>query len=108
MAQINNDMIADINQSLDISIPTALTMDELQDQLAAHINYLVNHDFEKLVYYLYRIDVDESKMRKLLEAKAGENTAGLIANLIIERQLQKIESRRGFNKDEDISDEEKW
>ena len=75
----------------------------------SHINYLINHDFEKLVFYLYRIDVNESRMKYLLDQKEGENAAGLIADLIIERQLEKIKSRQQFRqRDKDIDENEKW
>ena len=76
---MNTDLVANINQSLDISLPVTASPEEFKQHLAAHINHLINHDFEKLVYYLYRIDVDENRMKKLLEAAEGENAAGLIA-----------------------------
>ena len=83
-------------------------MDELKQKLSSHINHLINHDFEKLVFYLYRIDVNESKMKRLLVQQDGENASVLIADLIIERQLQKIESRKNTSTDKNIPDEEKW
>lgn len=97
----------EIGASLDMQLASVTSYIQLRQRLSDHINHLINHDFEKLVYYLYRIDVDENKMRHLLNTKQGENAAGLIADLIIERQLQKIESRNNFNKQQD-SDEEKW
>lgn len=103
-----NELIPAINQSLEISLPEKLSYKELRDKLAEYINHLINHDFEKLVYYLYRIDVNESKMRSLLAAKEGENAAELIADLIIERQQQKIESRKKFSSGNDIPEDEKW
>jgi hypothetical protein len=108
MSQIYTDLIPGINQSLDICLPAALSKDELRNNLAEHISHLINHDFEKLIYYLYRVDVDEHKMRRLLNQREGENAAGLIADLIIERQIQKIESRRKHSSKEDIPDDEKW
>lgn len=108
MTQIHTDLILDINESLEISLPATTSLDELKQKLSVHINDLINHDFQKLVSHLYRIDVNENKMRRLLEEKEGENAAGLIADLIIERQLQKIESRKNSSKDDSIPDEEKW
>jgi hypothetical protein len=105
---MNTDLVANINQSLEISLPVAASPGEFKQHLAAHINHLINHDFEKLVYYLYRIDVDENRMKKLLEAEEGENAAGLIADLIIERQLQKIKSRQQTKNEGPIPDDEKW
>ena len=105
---MNNDLINDINQSLEISLPSSVSEEEFRKRLTSHINHLINHDFEKLVFYLYRIDVNENKMRHLLDQREGENAAELIANLIIERQLQKIESRKKFSGDGNVDENEKW
>jgi uncharacterized protein YwgA len=105
---VNKELIPEINQSLEISLPDTVSLEELKQKLALHINHLINHDFEKLVFYLYRIDVNESKMKKLLDQKEGENAAGLIADLIIERQLEKIKSRNETRSNKDIPDDEKW
>lgn len=105
---MNKELVNGINESLEIVLPDTVPMDELKEKLAQHINHLINTDFEKLVYYLYRIDVDENKMRTLLQKTAGENAAGLIAALIIDRQLQKIELRKKTADNNNISDEEKW
>jgi hypothetical protein len=105
---MDTNLVTDINQSLDIELPVSVSQQELREKLVAHINHLINHDFEKLVFYLYRIDVDETKMRRLLEQREGEGAAGLIADLIIERQLQKIESRKKFSSGENPEEEERW
>ena len=109
MTSINPELVPEINQSLEINLPVSISIDELRQKLTAYVNSLINHDFEKLVYYLYRIDVNETKMRQLLAQKEGENAAGLITDLIIERQMKKIKSRREFRQqDNDINDEDKW
>jgi hypothetical protein len=105
---MNEELIKDINESLEITLPDTASMDMLKEKLTAHINHLINTDFEKLVYYLYRIDVDENKMRTLLSKTAGENAAAMIATLIIERQLQKMQHRKNASPGNNITDEEKW
>lgn len=106
---MNNELIADINETMELEITPAISMQELRQKLSAEINYLINHNFEKLVFYLYRIDVNESKMRAVLDKRQDENAGALIADLIIERQLQKIQSRKENNMPENkIPDEEKW
>jgi len=97
-----------INNELLLELPEKISLAEAREKLAVHINHLINHDFEKLVFYLYRIDVNESKMKQLLDEKEGENAAGLIADLIIERQLQKIKSRKETKRNNKISEDEKW
>ena len=105
---MNSNLIEDINQSLELSLPVTISSEELKEKLTAFINDLINHDFEKLVFYLYRIDVNEAKMKKLLDQRDGENAAGLIADLIIERQIEKIKSRKETKKNGDIPEDEKW
>ena len=108
MTTINKDLVPALTASLEITLPDNIPLEELKQKLSLHINHLINHDFEKLVSLLYRIDVNENKIRQLLKQEEGENAAGLIADLIIERQLQKIESRRKSAKNDSIPDDEKW
>ena len=105
----NQDIIPLLNKELSLEFSDKLAIDELEQQLTDHINHLINTDFEKLIYYLYRIDVNETKMKQVLQQQEGENAAQLIAQLIIDRQLQKIKSR-AENKTSTTNDEgaERW
>ncbi len=82
--------------------------DEVYQQLTFLINELINKDFSSLLQLLYRIDVDENKIRLFLQQNLNEDSASVIANLIIERQLEKLSSRALFTKNADECDEEKW
>ena len=98
-----------INQELGLLLPEKISADEMRRRLAIHLNHLIEHDFQKLVSVLYRVDVNEKKLKHLLKENIGEDAGLIIADLIIERQLQKIKSRKEFRRDENnISDEEKW
>jgi hypothetical protein len=105
---MDTDLLNNINQSLEIELAPAISEKELREQMVVHINHLINTNFEKLVFYLYRIDVNEKKIRRLLEQKEGEDAAGLIADLIIERQVQKIASRKIFKKEQTDMTDEMW
>ena len=77
--------------------------------LVDKINELVNTQFQKLVSILYRMDVSETKLKQLLSDNPGTDAGLIIADLMIERQKEKIRSRQQFSKrDENISDDEKW
>ena len=105
----NSELIQQVNKELAIALPEIISIAELQSQLAIHINYLILHHFEQLVSLLYRIDVSETKIKSLLQNQADENAGNLIATLIIERQLQKIKTRKQFSKkDDEFDSEEKW
>jgi len=57
---------------------------------------------------LYRIDVSEQKIKQLLENKSTSDAGEIIANAIIERQKEKMVSRKHFRFDDTESKEEKW
>ncbi len=83
--------------------------EKIREQLIVLINELILKDFHALVQLLYRIDVNENKIRAYLEENKNEDSASILSDMIIERQLQKIESRSNFSKKNDHeSDEEKW
>jgi hypothetical protein len=78
------------------------------EKLSRYINELVINDFDYLLSLLYRIDVDEKKIRGLLATNKDANAGELIAHLIVERQEQKIRSREQFKPPTNIPEEEKW
>lgn len=95
-------------EELQTEIPAA-TYNALLQALAQHINQLIQHGFERLVHLLYRIDVDEKKLKTVLQNNSGHDAGMLIAELIINRQLQKIQSRNRFTNNNDaIPEDEKW
>jgi hypothetical protein len=103
------ELIQTINKELSIELPVLQSMEALRLLLAEKLNWLIQHDFQRLVHILYRIDVNERKLKFLLQENVGEDAALIMADLIIERQSQKIASRRQTKiNDENISDEEKW
>jgi hypothetical protein len=86
----------DLNQSYGLELPEAPTMEALERLLAARIDAMIETDFNGLVALLYRIDVNELKLKKLLKETSGADAGLLMARLILERQWQKIETRRKY------------
>jgi hypothetical protein len=78
------------------------------NHLALRINMLILEDFPMLVSILYRLDVDETHLREILAKYIHDDAGYIIAQLIIERQLKKVESRKNYKRDENIPDEDKW
>lgn len=77
--------------------------------LVSRINELLDVHFDQLVTILYRLDIYENKLRLLLQQHKEKDAAAIIADLVIERQLQKIKSRAQYGKrDENIDENEKW
>lgn len=105
----NAELIKLLNDQLQVEIAEKRSYAEIHAQLSAYINNLIKDDFDKLVTYLYRIDVHEQKLKSLLQQNANEDAGNIIATLIIERQVQKIRTRRQFSKrGNEFDEEEKW
>jgi hypothetical protein len=81
---------------------------EVRAQLEAYVNELIQHDFSKLVDLLYRVDVNEKKLKELLAQRQDTSSAALIADLLIERQLQKQAWRQSPPPENDIPEEDRW
>ena len=64
---MESELIHMINKQLDTDIGEDIQMPELEQKLIAFINTLIQHDFQKLVFLLYKIDVDENKLKKILK-----------------------------------------
>jgi hypothetical protein len=82
--------------------------EKIREELIYLVNELINKDFHALIQLLYRIDVNEKKIRLYLNENFDKDSASVLADLIIERQMQKIESRKKFTKKNEIEDHEKW
>jgi hypothetical protein len=93
---------------LDVEAGKKYTHDQLIAMLAVHINQLLQTNFEQLVNLLYRIDVSEKKLKQLLRDFPKEDAGTIIAALIVERQLEKINSRNRYKTDGSFDGEEKW
>jgi len=70
----------------------------LLQRLTDEIQYLIDFDLDKLWSVLYRIDVSEQKVKDVLATTPFAQHAQGIALLIIERQQQKIITRKQYKK----------
>lgn len=105
----NKELIPVLNADLAINLPAEISDKELLQQLAEYINHLIVRDFNQLVSILYRLDVSENKLKQMLSDNNNEDAGKIIATLIMERQLEKIKSRRQFKqRDNTIDEDEKW
>lgn len=77
--------------------------------LTQYIDYLISNDFDALLLLLYRIDVSEEKVKSMLAENKGQHSGRVIAELILERQRQKLYWRNKFrNTPVQSDDEERW
>ncbi len=72
---------------------------QLKKHLIRKITQLMDSDYEKLINILYRIDINEKKLNELFGSKNREHIPDRLADLIIERQLEKINFRNMYRKE---------
>jgi hypothetical protein len=82
-------------KDLDLEVPGIVfsTNEKLTTWLTEIISVMIDRDFQRLLNVLYRIDVDELKTKA---AFADDDPARRLAELIINRELQKVESRKKY------------
>lgn len=93
-----------INDRLQIKneLANIYSEEEQFKMLSQYLNDLIEYDFNKLIAILYRIDVSETKVREALATNETHQTGGsILARLLIEREIQKIELRAKYSSKED-------
>ena len=99
--------IQDIAQLLQVSA-TGLNFETAKRLIAEKINELLENDFTRLVSVLYRLDVSEIKLKQLLKENKDRDAGDIIAELMIQRQEEKIKTRNSFKQQPPEKDEEAW
>lgn len=65
--------------------------------LSQFIDQLIQTDFNRLLRILYRVDISEEKLKlKLAESKDQQYSSRIIAQMLIDRELEKIISRAKY------------
>lgn len=69
---------------------------ELKNYLAGKIIELMDRNYDLFFKALYRIDISEEKLQSLFAVGNKEFIPSALADLIIERQIQKLEFRKKY------------
>jgi hypothetical protein len=102
---MQNEIVQFVNHAFELKA----TEHNFVKYLTERINYLIVNDFNKLLYILYRADINEAKLNKLLTENKKEDAGKIIAALFIQRQVEKIKSRAENRMNTtDFEEEERW
>ncbi|MDX5347563.1 MAG: hypothetical protein LPK19_09980 [Hymenobacteraceae bacterium] len=74
-----------------------LTYEQVVEKLAAVIEYLLQNEHKRLLHIIYRIDIDERKFTAALNLPTLALVAERVAELVIERELQKVQFRLKYS-----------
>lgn len=87
--------------SKDFDISDQLSESQLRDAIVDAFAYLIDNDFPKLIQILYKADVDQYKLKELLETVEGSSSAEVIADAYIARLKAKIETWKKYSPKKD-------
>lgn len=94
---LSKDLQLDEEEAL-LSGEEAPDLNVFHQKLSVLISYLLEHDMHRLLNALYRLDVSEAKFHDAMQAESKEEAISQIANLIIEREMQKVKTRLHYKK----------
>lgn len=71
-------------------------LEEFRKYLTEKMADMLDNNYNLLINTLYRIDISESKLGALFSSKNKESIPAKLADLIIERQIEKINFRKRY------------
>ncbi len=75
-----------------------LDHDTMRKRLQLFVADLLANDFEQLCALMYRHDVNENAFNQALSFSTDEERTAAIAELVIQREMQKMETRMAYSK----------
>ena len=91
-------IVGQISQALDVNIDLTLSDEEMIRHIAHRVEQMLKGDPDLLMSYLYRLDVEEKKINAALETSPFPAHV-TFANLIWERQKQRLETKLKYKQD---------
>ncbi len=73
-----------------------LTKNDLKKYLQHTIAWYIEFDFHTLVNIFYRLDIHEQKFNTLMQECIGDELTSGLADLVLEREMQKAETRLAY------------
>ncbi len=83
---------------MDIDLPLELSDEEMIKQIAFRVEKMLRGDPDLLMSYLYRLDVTQKRIKEAMETSIMPAHV-TFANLIWERQKQRIATRKKYKQD---------
>ena len=90
---VEKDFLSSDNNSLIPSTDFA-SLEEFRKYLTEKLKFLLDEKFDTLVNILYRIDINEKKLSRLFSGNNRDSIPASLADIIIERQLEKQRLRK--------------
>jgi hypothetical protein len=100
LAGLINKDLGSIESNMLIPAGAGLDRAVIREKLALLIAHLMQNNFEKLCQTMYRLDVSEARFDKAMHEHDLPDIPYAIADLVIEREMQKVRTRIMYKKGE--------
>lgn len=94
---IGKDLQLDENEAL-VNAAESPDLNTLHKNLSLLVAYLMENDMHRLLNAMYRLDVSEIRFHEAMQSESKQEAAIRIADLIIEREMQKVKTRMHYKK----------
>lgn len=78
-------------------IPVQISEKEFHEKLKYIISHLLNTDMNRLLNFFYRVDLEETKLKKVLTMTPPDDLSRLLTEMVIERLKLKAEIRKKYS-----------
>ena len=92
LASLINKDLGSLEENMMIPV-SGLDRNTIREKLAILISHLMQDNFERLCQAMYRLDVSETKFDQVMNEKPVEEIPYAVADLVIEREMQKVRTR---------------
>ena len=99
LASLINKDLGSLEESMMIPV-SGLDRNAVREKLAVLIAHLMDTNFEKLCQAMYRLDVSEARFDQVMHEKPIEDIPYAVADLVIEREMQKVKTREMYRRKE--------
>ncbi len=80
-------------QTSEFNLPIHANLEMVKEQLINKIREMIVSNYDRFMNNLYRMDISESKVIDVMNSKEKHLVPSLLADLIIERQMQRVITR---------------
>ncbi|KAF0152163.1 MAG: hypothetical protein FD143_1260 [Ignavibacteria bacterium] len=75
------------------NLPAIDNLEVIRKHLVIKVKELMSRDYDRFLNSLYRIDVNEKKVREILHSKDRTTIPEQLADLIIDRQMMRVKTQ---------------
>lgn len=101
MTEEFDDIRSVINADFDLQRNEFDFKEELIKKVAEKVEFHMENNMELFFNHLYRMDINELKVEKILyDPESEDSVYESLAKLIVERQFQRLETKRKYKQDE--------